>query len=69
MRGIMNSFDFYFNGKNVVKMKKGKQTLVESDNKTKQPINEEFEKMKKLWNYKPSNFTSTHNVRKNWKNL
>lgn len=70
LKNIMDSFDFYLNENNVVKIKKNKQNLNENkQNNDNNQINEQFEKMKKLWSYKPDSFTSTHSVKKNWKYL
>ena len=63
MRKLMDSYDFYINGGKVTKVAKGKQTLTEGEEK--KPINEQLEKMKKLWNYKPEGHLSTSNVKKN----
>ncbi|MFW6272273.1 MAG: DUF3008 family protein [bacterium] len=59
--------EFYTDGKKVFRLKSKKKTINESDNKTKgnKLINEEHNKMKHLLGYKPSDFTSTSNIKKN----
>jgi hypothetical protein len=64
MRDVMNAFDFYFNGESTVRVKKGRQTLSEAENK-KVSINEEVEKMKKLWSYNGSSKLDTSGTKKN----
>ena len=65
MRNMMNAFKFYLNNKGQVKHAKvGKQNLNEGE-ETKKPVNEDFEKMKKLMGYDPSKYTNTSNVKKN----
>ena len=57
----MNENKFYTNGTDVFVMKNQVQSLNESENKVKKPINEEFNKMKHLLNYNPNDFTDTSN--------
>ena len=64
MRDFMNSFDFYFNGKNVVKTKSSVGVINESTEE-KPIVNEGLEKMKKLWGYDPSKHVGTSSVKKN----
>jgi len=64
MRNIMNAFNFYLNGNKIVKVKNGKQTLSESEEKQKPIVNEQFESMKKLMNYDPSKYVNTDNIKK-----
>ena len=65
MRKFMDSFDFYMNGKEVVRVKTGKQTLSESEEKQPKLVNEQVEKMKKLMGYDPSQHINTDSVKKN----
>lgn len=64
MRNIMNSFDFYLDKGAVVKVAK-KQSLTESKETSKPAVNEQVEKMKKLFSYDPSKRVDTSNVKKN----
>jgi hypothetical protein len=60
MRNYMDSFNFYFDGSNVVKQPKGRQNLSEGEVKEETtPINEEIENMKKLMGYKPASHMKT----------
>lgn len=63
---ILNEHKFYTDGVVVYRWKVPIQRLIESENKKqKTKINEQFEKMKHLTGYKPSDFVNTNNVKKN----
>ncbi|MFW6246572.1 MAG: DUF3008 family protein [bacterium] len=58
----LNSHVFYTDGKNVVAIKPERKKLNEDKNKKKkQPVNEEFNKMKHLLGYNPKNYINTKN--------
>lgn len=60
----MNEHKFYTDGKKVFAMKNPVQKLNENEQKGQKPtINEQFEKMKHLTGYKPSNFVSTKGIK------
>jgi len=61
----ISTYKFYTDGSTVYRMKTPTQKLNEASQKTKPVINEQFEKMKHLTGYKPSNFVDTKNVKKN----
>jgi hypothetical protein len=65
MRDMISAFEYYLNANdnNVVKISK-KQTLSESKEVT--AINEELEKMKKLWNYSSEKHLNTKGIKKNF---
>ena len=61
-------FEFYMNGKKVTRVKKegGKQMMNEgAETTTKEIVNEQVDKMKKLMGYDPTQHLSTINVKKN----
>jgi hypothetical protein len=63
---ILSECKYYTNGKDIFTTKNPVQILNENEQiGKKSPINEQFEKMKHLTNYKPDSFTNTSNVKKN----
>lgn len=60
----INTNKFYTDGKIVYSIT-NTVNLNENDTKVKPVINEQFDKMKHLLNYKPNNFVSTSNIKKN----
>jgi len=63
---LLSNYKFFTDGKNVRVFKNPVQILTESEHKDEKcPINEEFEKMKHLTDYKPNNFVNTNNIKKN----
>ena len=61
----MNSHQFYTDGKSVFSVKNPVQKLNENEVKDGTAINEQVDKMKHLLGYKPNDFVSTRNVKKN----
>lgn len=62
----INNYKFYTDGKAVFMQKNKLENLSEGVLKEEKPkINKEFDKMKHLLGYKPSNYTNTNNVKKN----
>lgn len=64
MRDIINSFNFYLDNDVVVRVAK-KQSLTESVDNNKVVVNEQLEKMKKLFSYDPTKLIDTSKVKKN----
>lgn len=62
---IIESNKFFTNGKEIFSMKNPVQQLTEGVEKEKKVINEEFNKMKHLFSYKPDSYINTKNVKKN----
>ena len=65
VESVLSESKYYTDGKKVFAIKNPVQTLNEAALKTKPVINEGFEKMKHLTDYKPESFTNTDNVKKN----
>ncbi len=62
----LSEYQYYTDGTAVYRWKAPVQKITESQQKVEKPvINEQFEKMKHLTGYKPSNFVDTKNVKKN----
>jgi len=62
---IISEHKFYTDGKIIFAIKNLVQKLNENIDKEKPMVNEQFNKMKHLLNYKPETFTDTNNIKKN----
>jgi hypothetical protein len=63
---ILSEGKYYTNGKEIFVIKNPVQKLNENEQKDKkQPVNEQFDKMKHLLGYKPNEFINTNNTKKN----
>ena len=61
-----NKFKFFTDGKNVFALKNKSINLTEGEQKDKkQPMNEQYEKMKHLLNFNSNTFVDTKNIKKN----
>ena len=61
----INKYKFYTDGADVFAIKKPVQKLNENEQKEKIPVNEEFNKIKHLLDYKPNDYVDTKSTKKN----
>lgn len=66
MRNLMDSFNYYLNGNKIIRVPSGRQSLTEGV-KTKNPINEQIQKMMRLSGYKPSEYVDTTKIKRDAK--
>ncbi len=66
VENILSENRYFTDGNKVVSLKKPVQKLNENEQKAqKSPVNEQYNKMKHLLDYKPKDFVDTNNVKKN----